>query len=54
MLNEFGHEKELFDRVCENALNGASIDDLSAEELEAHRKWVAENWADLTGNFDNE
>jgi len=46
-LNEYGHEEELFDRVCENALNGINSENLSDEELETHRKWVNDNWDNL-------
>jgi hypothetical protein len=47
MLNEYGIDSELFDRVCENALNSVSPDDLTEQEVDAHRKWVWDNWDDL-------
>jgi hypothetical protein len=47
MKNEYGIESELFDRVCENALNSVDPDNLTDEETEAHRQWVWENWSDL-------
>ena len=43
----YGHEAELFDKVCENALNGIDPEKLSDREWAIHRKWVADNWTDL-------
>lgn len=54
MRNEYGHDEELFDRTCENALNGINPEALSDEEMAIHRKWVADNWNNLnTSDEDN-
>ena len=53
MKNEFGFEKENFDRVAENALNGIDPASLSAEEMQAHRQWVAANWDELNSGLED-
>ena len=40
-------QREDFERVCENALNSVSREDLTEEEWETHKKWVIENWEDI-------
>jgi hypothetical protein len=53
MKNEFGYDSEKFDRVCENALNGIDPETLTEEEVEIHRKWVADHWYDLNAGVDD-
>jgi hypothetical protein len=48
-MNEYGHDEQLFERVCENALNGIDSETLTPEEMVEHRAWVAENWDSLNG-----
>jgi predicted HicB family RNase H-like nuclease len=54
MENEYGYDSETFDRVCDNALNGIDPETLTDEEVEIHRQWVADNWADLNAGIEEE
>jgi hypothetical protein len=53
MVNEHGHDEELFAIVCENALNGIDPEALTDDEMEKHRKWVAKNWDYLNVSMDD-
>lgn len=44
---EYPTEREDFERVCINALNSVSRDELTDEEWELHEQWVVDNWEDL-------